>query len=112
MASGMGTSVESDIIVASGELEAQYKSSDAHSKQLATEVSKMKHSLADKGIGVPSQASTPVRVSRKDLRQLSSQEVSMRRSQSSVASTVPELPGLFDRHSVVEESIDDLVQGI
>ena len=43
---------------------------------------------------------------------LSSQEVSMRRSQSSVASTVPELPGLFDKHSLVEESADDLVQGV
>lgn len=36
----------------------------------------------------------------------------MRRSQSSVASTVPELPGLFDKHSLVEESADDLVQGV
>lgn len=36
----------------------------------------------------------------------------MRRSQSSVASTVPELPGLSDRHNLVEESIDDLVQGM
>ena len=42
MASGMGTSVESDVIVASGEHEAQYKSIDAHGKQLATEVSRMK----------------------------------------------------------------------
>ncbi|XP_020621415.1 kinesin-like protein KIF27 [Orbicella faveolata] len=110
MASGMGTSLESDVIAASGELEAQYKSSDAHGKQLVTEVKRMKHSLAEKGIGVPSQASTPVRVSRKDLRQMSSQEVSLRRSQTSVASTVPELPGLSDRHNLVEESPDDLVQ--
>jgi len=110
MASGMGTSLESDVIAASGELEAQYKSSDAHGKQLVTEVTRMKHSLAEKGIGVPSQASTPVRVSRKDLRQMSSQEVSLRRSQTSVASTVPELPGLSDRHNLVEESPDDLVQ--
>ncbi|KAL9978810.1 hypothetical protein ACROYT_G016376 [Oculina patagonica] len=110
MASGMGTSTESDVIAASGEHEAQYKSIDPHGKQLATEVSRMKHSLTEKGIVTPSQASTPVRVSRKDLRQLSSQEVSMRRSQSSVASTVPELPGLSDRHNLVEESIDDLVQ--
>ena len=43
---------------------------------------------------------------------LSAQEVSMRRSQSSVASTVPELPGLFDKQSLVEESADDLVQGV
>ena len=35
----------------------------------------------------------------------------MRRSQSSVTSMVPELPGLSDRHNLVEESIDDLVQG-
>lgn len=42
MASGMGTSIESDVIAASGELEAQYKSSDAHGKQLAAEVSRMK----------------------------------------------------------------------
>jgi len=110
MASGMGTSLESDVIAASGELEAQYKSSDAHGKQLVTEVTRLKHSLAEKGIGVPSQASTPVRVSRKDLRQMSSQEVSLRRSQTSVASTVPELPGLSDRHNLVEESPDDLVQ--
>jgi len=110
MASGMGTSLESDVIAASGELEAQYKSSDAHGKQLVTEVTRLKHSLAEKGIGVPSQASTPVRVSRKDLRQMSSQEVSLRRSQTSVASTVPELPGLSDRHNLVEESTDDLVQ--
>jgi len=41
----------------------------------------------------------------------SSQEVSLRRSQTSVASTVPELPGLSDRHNLVEESTDDLVQG-
>lgn len=42
MASGMGTSLESDVIPASGEMEAQYKSSDAHGKQLVTEVSRMK----------------------------------------------------------------------
>lgn len=42
MASGMGTSVESDAVVASGELEAQHKSSDVYSKQLSTEVSRMK----------------------------------------------------------------------
>lgn len=42
MASGMGTSVESDVVATSGEHEAQYKSSDAHGKQLATEVSRMK----------------------------------------------------------------------
>ena len=30
----------------------------------------LQHSLAEKGIGVPSQASMPVRVSRKDLRQM------------------------------------------
>ena len=43
MASGMGTSIESDVVVASGELEPQYRStSDAHGKQLATEVSRMK----------------------------------------------------------------------
>lgn len=41
----------------------------------------------------------------------SSQEVSLRRSQTSVASTVPELPGLSDKHNLVEESTDDLVQG-
>lgn len=110
MVSGMGTSVESDVFMASSEVEAQHKSTDVYTKQLATDVSRMKHSLAEKGMGVPSQASTPVRVSRKELRQLSSQEVSMRRSQSSVASTVPELPGLFDKHSLVEESADDLVQ--
>lgn len=42
MASGMGSSVESDVVVASGELEPQYRSSTAHGKQLATEVSRMK----------------------------------------------------------------------
>ena len=42
MASGMGTSFESDVIPASGEMEAHYKSSDAHGKQLVTEVSRMK----------------------------------------------------------------------
>ena len=42
MASGMGTSFESDVIPASGEMEAQFKSSDAHGKQLVTEVSRMK----------------------------------------------------------------------
>lgn len=110
MVSGLGTSVESDVIMASSELEAQQKSTDVYTKQLASEVTRMKHSLAEKGLGVPSQASTPVRVSRKELRQLSAQEVSMRRSQSSVASTVPELPGLFDKQSLVEESADDLVQ--
>ena len=41
----------------------------------------------------------------------SSHEVSLRRSQSSVASTVPELPGLFEKHSLAEESIDEFVQG-
>ncbi|PFX25964.1 Kinesin-like protein KIF27 [Stylophora pistillata] len=112
MVSGLGTSVESDVIMASSELEAQHKSTDVYTKQLASEVTRMKHSLAEKGLGVPSQASTPVRVSRKELRQLSVQEVSMRRSQSSVASTVPELPGLFDKQSLVEESADDLVQGV
>lgn len=110
MVSGLGTSVESDVIMASSELEAQQKSTDVYTKQLASEFTRMKHSLAEKGLGVPSQASTPVRVSRKELRQLSAQEVSMRRSQSSVASTVPELPGLFDKQSLVEESADDLVQ--
>lgn len=110
MVSGLGTSVESDVIMASSELEAQHKSTDVYTKQLASEVSRMKHSLAEKGMGVLSQAPTPVRVSRKELRQLSSQEVSMRRSQSSVASTVPELPGLFEKHSLAEESADDLVQ--
>ena len=42
LASGMGTSVESDVVVASGELEPQYRSVDAHGKQLATEVSRIK----------------------------------------------------------------------
>ena len=42
---------------------------------------------------------------------ISSQEVSLRRSQSSVASTVPELPGLSDKHNLVEDSVDELVQG-
>lgn len=110
MAAGMGSSIESDVVVASGEHEPQYRSSDAHGKQLTTEVSRMKHSLAEKGVGSPSQASTPVRVSRKDLRQLSSHEVSLRRSQSSVVSAVPELPGLFDKHNLVEESVDETVQ--
>ncbi|KAM7441007.1 Kinesin-like protein kif27 [Porites harrisoni] len=109
MAAGTGTSIESDV-VASSELEPQYGTSDAHGRQLATEVSRMKHSLAEKGVGAPSQASTPVKVSRRDLRQLSSQEVSLRRSQSSVASTVPELPGLSDKHNLVEDSVDELVQ--
>ena len=40
MASGMGTSLESDVIAASGDLE--YKSSDSHGKQLVTEVTRMK----------------------------------------------------------------------
>jgi len=110
VASGIGSSIESDVVVASGELEPQYRTADAHGKQLATEVSRMKHSLAEKGVGAPSQASTPVRVSRKDLRQLSSHEVSLRRSHSSAASTVPELPGLFEKHNLAEESIDELVQ--
>lgn len=110
VASGVGSSIESDVVVASGELEPQYRTADAHGKQLATEVSRMKHSLAEKGVGAPSQASTPVRVSRKDLRQLSSHEASLRKSQASVASTVPELPGLFGKHNLAEESIDELVQ--
>ena len=42
MASGMGTSMESDVVAASGDLEAQYRSSDAHGKELANEVSRMK----------------------------------------------------------------------
>ena len=42
MAAGMGSSIESDVVVASGELEPQYRSSDAHGKQLTTEVSRMK----------------------------------------------------------------------
>ena len=42
MASGMGASLESDVIAGSGDLEAQYKSSDAHGKQLVTEVTRMK----------------------------------------------------------------------
>lgn len=42
MASGMGTSMESDVVVASGDLEAQYRSSDAHGRELANEVSRMK----------------------------------------------------------------------
>lgn len=42
MASGIGTSIESDVVVASGELEPQYRSDDARGKQLATEVSRMK----------------------------------------------------------------------
>ena len=28
-----------------------------------------------------------------------------------MASTVPELPGLFGKHNLAEESIDELVQG-
>lgn len=42
MASGMGTSMESDVVVTSGELEAQYRNSDAHGRELANEVSRMK----------------------------------------------------------------------
>lgn len=42
MASGMGTSMESDVVVTSGDLEAQYRSSDAHGRELANEVSRMK----------------------------------------------------------------------
>ena len=42
MASGMGTSMESDVVAASGDLEAQYRSSDAHGRELANEVSRMK----------------------------------------------------------------------
>lgn len=102
MASGMGTSMESDVVAASGDLEAQYRSSDAHGRELANEVSRMKHSLVDKGLGSPSQASTPVKVSRKDLRQL--------RSQSSVASTVSQAAGNLDEHNAVDESVDDVVQ--
>ena len=41
MATGTGTSIESDV-VASGELEPQYGTTDAHGRQLATEVSRMK----------------------------------------------------------------------
>lgn len=41
MAAGTGTSIESDV-VASGELEPQYGTTDAHGRQLATEVSRMK----------------------------------------------------------------------
>ena len=51
MASGMGTSFESDVIPASGEMEAQYKSSDTHGKQLVTEVSRMK--VADWLVSAP-----------------------------------------------------------
>lgn len=111
MASSMGTSVESDVVAAGrGELEPQYRSSEAPGKQLAAEVSQMKRPLADKVLGAPSQASTPVRVSRKDMRQLSSHEVSLRKSQSSVASTVPQAPGLLDENNPAVESVDDLVQ--
>ena len=42
MASSMGTSVESDVVAARGELEPQYRSSEAPGKQLAAEVSQMK----------------------------------------------------------------------
>ena len=42
VASGVGSSIESDVVVASGELEPQYRTADAHGKQLATEVSRMK----------------------------------------------------------------------
>ena len=42
MASGMGTSVESDVTAASGELETQFKGGDPYSKQLSAEVSRMK----------------------------------------------------------------------
>lgn len=42
MVSGMGTSVESDVFMASSELEAQHKSTDVYTKQLATDVSRMK----------------------------------------------------------------------
>lgn len=41
MAVGTGASIESDV-VASGEIEPQYGTSDAHGRQLATEVSRMK----------------------------------------------------------------------
>lgn len=41
MAAGTGASIESDV-VASGELEPQYGTIDAHGRQLATEVSRMK----------------------------------------------------------------------
>lgn len=41
MAAGTGTSIESDV-VASGELEPQYGTTDALGRQLATEVSRMK----------------------------------------------------------------------
>ena len=41
MAAGTGTSIESDV-VASGELEPQYGTTDAHGRQLASEVSRMK----------------------------------------------------------------------
>lgn len=42
MVSGMGTSVESDVFMASSELEAQHKSTDVYTKHLATDVSRMK----------------------------------------------------------------------
>ena len=42
MVSGMGTSVESDVFMASSEQEAQRKSTDVYTKQLATDVSRMK----------------------------------------------------------------------
>ena len=43
MVSGMGTSVESDVFfMASSEVEAQHKSTDVYTKQLATDVSRMK----------------------------------------------------------------------
>lgn len=42
MVSGMGTSVESDVFMASSEQEAQHKSTDVYTKQLATDVSRMK----------------------------------------------------------------------
>ena len=34
--------MESDVVVASGDLEAQYRSSDAHGRELANEVFRMK----------------------------------------------------------------------
>ena len=42
MVSGMGTSVESDVFMASNEVEVQHKSTDVYTKQLATDVSRMK----------------------------------------------------------------------
>lgn len=41
MAAGTGARIESDVL-ASGELEPQYGTIDAHGRQLATEVSRMK----------------------------------------------------------------------